>query len=179
MYGIYHSLRIRESCRVKLVASPCVLLPMAPIHHNIIYRYIPLSEAFQGLDHLSRCLIPFAALPVPHGPFRHDLGLSGKSSVSADHLVHVIACDEVPVHLLCHLAPPLMFSLLDRIHDIIYTQSAVRNISVRFPFHLNRCSLPCLKTDCELVRIRIPCCPPALRNDGLVTDCHACISCVI
>ena len=122
---VYHGLRVRESCRIELMASPCILLPMTPVHHYIIYRYVSLSETLESLDHLCRCLVSLTALPVSHRPFRHYRGLTGKCSVTADDLVHVITRDEVPVHLLCHLAPPLMLSLLRRIDNIISTQTAV------------------------------------------------------
>ena len=125
MDRIHHRLRIREPCRVEFMASPGILFPMAPVHHDIIYRYIPLSEALQSLDHLGRCLVSFTALPVSHGPFRHDLGLSGQRAVSADDFIHIFSGYEVPVHLLSHLAPPLMLCLLDRIHDIIHAESVV------------------------------------------------------
>ena len=125
MDRVHHSLWVREAGRIELMASPCILFPMAPVHHDVIDRDIPLSEALESLDHLGRCLIPLAALPISHGPLRHNRGLSCQSTVTADDLVHVIASDEVPIHLLCHLAPPLMLSLLHRIHDIIRTQTAV------------------------------------------------------
>ena len=52
MDGIHHSLRIRETGRIELMASPCILFPMAPVHHDIVDRDISLAEAFESLDHL-------------------------------------------------------------------------------------------------------------------------------
>ena len=125
MDGVYHCLRIRETCRIELVSAPVFLSPVAPVHHDIIDRNIPLTEALESLDHLGRCLVAFTALPVSHSPFRHDRSLSRQRPVSADDLVHAVTRDEIPVHLLCHLAPPLMLRLLHRIHHIMDAKAAV------------------------------------------------------
>ena len=161
------------------MASPCILLPVTPVHHDIVYRYVSLSEALQRLDHLGRCLIPLAALPVSHGPFRHYRSLSCKGTVSADDLVHIIAGDEVPVHLFCHLAPPLMLCLLDRIYNIVCTQTAVGHISIRFPLDFERSLLSCLKAYREFVCVWIPCSTPALWNDSISADLYGCIACIV
>ena len=52
MDGIHHSLRIRETGRIELMASPCILFPVTPVHNNIVDRDIPLAEALKSLDHL-------------------------------------------------------------------------------------------------------------------------------
>ena len=106
MDGIYHRLRIRESCRIELMASPRILFPMAPVHHDIINREIPLAETCQSIDHFCRSLVTLTALPVSHCPFRHDRSLSCKGSVSADDFICIFTGDKIPVHLLGHLTPP-------------------------------------------------------------------------
>ena len=167
MDRVYHCLRIRETFRIELVSTPVILSPMAPVHHDIIDRNIPLTETLESLDHLGRCLVALTALPVSHSPFRHDRSLSCQCPVSADDLVHILTGYEIPVHLLCHLAPPLMLSLLCRINDIINAESAVRHPAVRLPLHLYRSLDASLEMNCELVCIRIPRRTPPFRNDGL------------
>ena len=88
------------------MSAPIILSPMAPVHDDVVNRDVSLTEAFKSLNHLGRSLVTLTALPVSHRPLRHDLRLSGKGTVTADDLVHIVAGDEVPVHLLAHLAPP-------------------------------------------------------------------------
>ena len=139
MNGIHHRLRIRETCRIEFMTSPRIFFPMTPVHHDIIYRYISLSESFKGLNHLSGSFVTLAALPISHGPFWHHLSLSGKGAVAAYDLVHIFSRNEIPVHLLRHFAPPLMLGLLLRYSSIISTETAVRDSSIRLPFHLESC----------------------------------------
>ncbi len=99
MNGIHHGLRIRETLRIKLMAAPFRLRPVAPVHHNVVYRYFPLAEPGESIYHFRGSLVSLAALPIAHCPFRHYRGLSRKSAVSAYDLVHVISGNEPPVHL--------------------------------------------------------------------------------
>ena len=125
MYRIHHSFRIREARQIEFMTAPCIFLPMTPVHHDIVNRNIPLSEPFKSLDHLSGCLVTFAALPVTHSPFRHDWSLSGESTISAYDLIKILSRNEIPIHLLRHLTPPAMLSLLYRIRSIINPESAI------------------------------------------------------
>ena len=161
------------------MSAPVILSPVAPIHHDIVDRNISLTETLESLDHLCGCLVAFTALPVSHRPLRHDLSLSCQCAVAADHLIHIVAGDEIPIHLLAHLAPPRMLCLLYRINNIIYAETAIRNASVRSPINAYRSLLPCLETYCELVCIRIPSCSPTLRNNNLTTYCYSSITSII
>ena len=125
MNRINHSLRIRETLRIKFMSSPVILPPVTPVHYDVVDRDVPLAESLKSLDHFGRSLVAFAALPVTHSPFRHDRSLACESTITADHLIHIVACYEVPVHLLGHFAPPLMLGLLDRIDHIVGTETEI------------------------------------------------------
>ena len=101
------------------MTAPGIFLPVAPVKHNVVYRYVALAESAEGIEHFGGSLVALAALPVAHRPFGHNRRLAREFAVAANYSVHIVSGDEVPVHTVRHLAPPGLAVLPLRIHDII------------------------------------------------------------
>ena len=164
MNGVDHSLRIRETILVEFMTSPGIFRPVIPVEDNIVNRNLTVAETFQCTKHFIRCIILFTALPESHCPFRHDRSFSGKSTVTADYIIHIITGYKIIIKLLGHFTPPRLLALFFRINRTQYTQSRVRNSSIRFPFYFKRNFLSSFQVDSKFITVRIPCRTPAFRN---------------
>ena len=53
MYRVEHRLRIGIASGLKLVRAPLVLLPVVPVLHDVVTRYLALTELGQVLLYLA------------------------------------------------------------------------------------------------------------------------------
>jgi len=100
-----HSFGIREAALVELMASPLVLFPVKPVEDDIVEGDPAFAEL---LDHRQNLLlrgVALPALPQSQTPFGHEGRPAGEDAVAADHLIEVLAMDEIIVDLIAHLRP--------------------------------------------------------------------------
>ena len=179
MDGIHHLLRLREAGAVEFVAAPRILLPVEPVDYYVVNRNPALAVLVQHAQDLFLGVVFLAALPVAHRPFRHDRGLAGEFAVASRNPVAVFCCDEVVINLLLHLTPPAHRCLFFLSFRKMHLQGAVGYASVRHPVDLDWHFLAPFKLHAELVGVRVPRCPPTLRNHFLAVDFHALVACII
>ena len=179
MNGIDHTFRIGKTRLVKLVATPSIFRPIAPVQHNIINGNLTAAELFQGIQYLVLSLIAFAALPVAHRPLRHNLRFSCQVTITADHFVHIITVNEVIIYLVLHFPPPGLLVLFFGRHRRQCTQAAIRDISVGNPFNLQRNTLTGFQVNCKLIAVRVPGRTPTFGNHQFIINIHFRITCII
>ena len=159
MNRINHTFRIRETCRIKLMASPWISFPVLPVHDNIIHTHFTFSELTQGRQYLILRFIPFTALPKAHRPSRHDRRFTGDIPIAWDYLVHRITMNKIIIYIISHLRPhrqsPYFFFRTRR----QYFQPNIRAGSLT-PFDTHRDFLSRLQIGREFHAIRIPRGPP-------------------
>ena len=164
MDGVNHALGISEAKGVEGKCAPRVWAPVVPVHDDVVDRQLAITEALEGIENLALTLIALAALPEAEKPLRHDLRLAGEGAIALDNLITVVACDEVVVKLLHHLAPETEFGLLLGKDGSQGTKSAIGFTTIGGPFETELVALASLHTNGELAGIGVPGCAP----DGLV-----------
>ena len=164
MDGVDHTLGIVKAKGVEGECAPRVGTPVVPVHDDVVDRQLAVAEALECIENLALTLVALAALPEAEEPLRHDLRLAGESAIALDHLITVVACDEVIVKLLHHLAPETEFGLLlgkDRCQG---TESAIGFTTIGGPFETELVALAGLHANGKLAGIGVPGGTP----DGLV-----------
>ena len=156
MHVIHHLLRIRIAGRLEFVAAPLVILPILPVLDDIVHRNVPLPEFRQGANQFILSRIPLPALPEAHDPLRHDRCLSGQRPIAMDHLVIVLAGNEIEIRLRLELRPESGLLLLLGRPVIRHAQAQIRSTAVRVPFNPDRGTFPGLQMFDELIAVRIP-----------------------
>ena len=115
-------------------------------------------------------LIALTALPETEGPLRIKRSLAGKRTVTGNHLIEILTGDEIIVHIRRHFTPDAQLVLLCLRTRSCYAKSAVRNITIWLPFDTDRSLYALPDWSFKLIRVRIPCCTPALRHDQFAID---------
>ena len=179
MNGIDHCFGIRKACLIKLMTPPGIFRPVIPIQYDIIHRDFTITETFQSAQHFILCIILLPTLPETHCPFRHNRWLSGQSPIATDYFIHILTNHKIIIKLLCHLAPPWLFSLFCRIYRSQCPQPAIRLPAIRLPFNFQRHTLPCFQMNSKLIAIWIPCSPPTFRHHRFIIQIDLDISGVI
>ena len=176
---INHLFGIGETGQVKIVATPSIFRPVAPVLHNVVDGEVATTELLHGTYNLILRLIALAALPVAHGPFRHYLRLSGEGTVTANNLIHRISGNEVVVLLFLHLAPPGHFILLLIGYRTQRTQAAIRNGAIWNPLNLQRHPFASLKRHFKLVAVGVPSRTPTFRYYQFIVNIYFGITCIV
>ena len=164
MDGVNHALGIAEAKGVEGECAPRVGTPVVPVHDDVVDRQLAVTEALECIENLTLALVALAALPETKEPLRHNLCLASESAIALDHLITVVASDEVIVKLLHHLAPETEFGLLFGKDWCQGTESAIGFTTIGSPFETELVALASLHTNSELAGIGVPGCAP----DGLV-----------
>src|SRR4051812_14894193 len=89
MQLIHHRLGIWISRLLKVVGPPTVILPIAPVLHNVVERYTPLPILGNRAEHLGLSVETLTALPEPIRPPRQHHGLPGDEPVTTYHIISV------------------------------------------------------------------------------------------
>ena len=105
MHVVEHLLRIRITRGFELMRTPLILGPVVPVLHDIVDRDMTLTELREGTLYLLGCLITLATLPEAQHPLGIEGGLTCQRTIAGNHLVEILASDEVIVHILSHLTP--------------------------------------------------------------------------
>ena len=179
MYLVQHPLWVREAFLLKVMASPLILLPVVPVLHNVVNRDMTLPELCQGARQFVGSLVAFTALPEAHHPLRIDGCLACQSAVTTDDLIHVLACNEVIIHVAAHLTPDAQLPLFLCCTRLSHTQTAITHAAIGLPLDAHRILLASLQGHSKLVRIGVPCCAPTLSHHFLAVDIDFNIACVI
>ena len=179
MNGIYHPFRIRETSFVKLMATPGIFRPVAPVEHNIINRNLTFAEFPQNIQYFFLRLITFTALPVSHRPLRHDLRFPGQGAVSTDNLVHILTINKIIIDLILHFSPPRLFVLFFNRYRRQCTQTTIGYISVRSPFNFQWNAFTSLQIYGKLITIRVPSRTPTFGNHQFTVNIYLHVSCII
>ena len=164
---VEHSLRIGEARSLKRMVAPRVQFPVVPVLHDVVDGNLALAELSQRRHHLVLRLVALATLPEAHHPLRVDGRLARQRAITADHLVGILSCNEVVVHIGRHLAPYGEFPLV--LMGGSCPQSAVAHIAVGLPLDAQLLALTCPHQLAELVGVGVPRCAPTLRHHLLAT----------
>ena len=92
--------------------TPLRVLPVTPILHDVVDRKLERPVLLEDIDDLVLRLIALAALPVAIGPFGHHLGLTGEVAIAGDHVVQVVAADEIVIDGVRHIGMQRQFVAL-------------------------------------------------------------------
>src|SRR5574344_794543 len=179
MYTVQHSLRVGIAGLVKLMTAPLVIFPVVPVLYDIINRNMALAEFAQCLFDITAGLITLATLPESQCPFRHHLSLTGKLTITADDLIHILATYEIIIHIRRPLTPDGELILLFICLRHSSTQSTVTHTAVGLPLYAQRHSFTLLHGHYKLIGIGVPGCTPALGHYQFAIEIHLHISCII
>ena len=177
MYRVEHRLRIGIARGLKLVRAPLVLLPVVPVLHDVVTRYLALTELCQVLLYLTRGLIALTTLPEAQHPLGIDGGLACQRTIARDNLVSILSGNEVVVHILGHLTPNAEFTLV--LIPLGHTQSTVADVTIWLPFYAQLLTLALRQHFAELIGVGVPGCTPTLSHHFLTSYIYLDISGII
>ena len=129
-----------------------------------------VTELLHVVLDILAALIALTALPETEGPLRIKRSLAGKRTVTGNHLIEILTGDEIIVHIRRHLTPDAQLVLLCLRTRSCYAKSAVGNITIWLPLDTDRSLCALLDRSFKLIRVRVPCCTPALRNYQFAID---------
>ena len=132
---IEHSLWIRIARGLELMRTPLILGPVVPVLYNIVDRNMALAELSKGLLDLCGGLITLTTLPEAKYPLRIERSLTSECAIARDDLVEILACDEVVVHILGHLAPYTELLALSLVAWLRDTQTAISLATIGAPLY--------------------------------------------
>ena len=179
VYIVEHLLRIRIARSLKFVTSPLILGPVVPVLYNIIDRNMTLAELSKGALDLILSLVTLTTLPEAKYPLWIERSLTSECAIARDDLVEILACDEVVVHILGHLAPYAELLALSLVAWLRDTQTAISLTTIGAPLYAKLNTLALLQLGRELIGIGVPSCTPALRNNLLTIDIHLYIARIV
>ncbi len=170
--AVDHGLGIGKPGGVEFVRAPGLLGPVKPVKDDVVEGDVPLAVLFDHPQQFIAGFVAFAALPVTHGPFGHDLRFPGEDAIATDHLVHAIPPDEVVIDLVAHFRPEgegFLFLLRAGTQCL---QSDVGNPAVGFPLQFNGVALAGFQFTGKLKSVGIPGGPPPLGHHQLPVYPH-------
>src|SRR5258706_6196327 len=94
-----HAVGAGKPGRIKILATPIILLPVTPVKNDVIQWNFSLPEFLDCRYYFIFCLVTFPALPKTIRPYWQQRRFAGQRSVAIDYLVHVMAINEVIIQL--------------------------------------------------------------------------------
>ena len=159
--------------------APLILRPVVPVLNDIVDGYLTLAELSEGAFEFLLCLITLTTLPEAQHPLGIERGLASEGAIAGNHLIEVLASNEVIVHILSHLTPDAQLSTLFRTAGLGNTQATVGLTAIGLPFDAQLDALFLLQLDGELIGIGIPGRAPTLRHHFLTVDIHLDVASII
>ena len=105
MDAVDHGLWVGVAGGIKLMTAPLVFLPVEPVLYDIVNWDMSAAELCQRLFYLAGGLIALTTLPESQCPLGIERGTTGQCTITRNHLIHILAGNEIVVHVLCHLTP--------------------------------------------------------------------------
>ena len=170
MHTVEHRLRIGIAAGLEDMTAPGVEFPVVPVLYDVIHRDMTLAELSQVALDVVRTLIALTALPEAQHPFRIERSLTRQRAITRNHLVEILACDEIVVHVLGHLTPNGKLSALLSTARLCNPQTTIGLTAIRPPLDAHLSLLALLQFSGELIAIGIPSRTPALRHYLLTVD---------
>ena len=169
---IKHLLGIGIARSLELVRTPLILRPVVPVLHDIVDRNVALAELSQRAFNFIGSLIALAALPEAQHPLGIEAGLSCQRAIAGNHLIEILACNEIIVHILGHLTPYRELLALCLVTRLSHTQTAVSLTTIRTPLYAQLHALALLQLCSKLIAIGVPSCAPTLGHNFLTINIH-------
>ena len=173
VHAVQHGFGVGIALRVKLMATPLIVLPVLPVLDDIVHRNVAAAHFGQSSHQVLLGGITLPALPEAQHPFGHHGRLAGELAVILDNTVVIVSGHKVIVGHRLELAPESEAVLLFGRLQGRYAQADVRYVPIRIPVDVQGRRNAFLQVDGELVAVGVPRRAPAAAHHFLRADDRA------